>query len=109
MPAGVFAIYERVEFFSELPIRRRQKKFKNALDKRKRLLYDFDPSLLKQRRSSLKIEFNEPISVNIGKLEELLRKGIGISRFRRLKNFTKFALIKAERKEFNSSLSIPAK
>ena len=86
----------------------RKKKFKNALDKRKRLLYDFDPSLLKQQRSSLKIRFNEPISVNIGKLEELLRS-TGISRFRRLKNFTKFALIKAERKEFNSSLSIPAK
>ena len=85
-----------------------EKKFKNALDKRKRLLYDFDPSLLKQQRSSLKIRFNEPISVNIGKLEELLRS-IGISRFRRLKNFTKFALIEAERKEFNSSLSIPAK
>lgn len=85
-----------------------EKKFKNALDKRKRLLYDFDPSLLKQQRSSLKIRFNEPISVNIGKLEELLRSA-GISRFRRLKNFTKFALIKAERKEFNSSLSIPAK
>ena len=85
-----------------------KKKVKNTLDKRKRLLYDFDPSLLKQQRSSLKIRFNEPISVNIGKLEELLRS-TGISRFRRLKNFTKFALIKAERKEFNSSLSIPAK
>lgn len=51
-----------------------EKKFKNALDKRKRLLYDFDPSLLKQQRSSLKIRFNEPISVNIGKLEELLKE-----------------------------------
>ena len=62
-------------FFNALPTRQRgEKKFKNALDKRKRLLYDFDPSLLKQQRSSLKIRFNEPISVNIGKLEELLKE-----------------------------------
>ena len=52
----------------------KKKKFKNALDKRKRLLYDFNPSLLKQQRSSLKIRFNEPISVNIGKLEELIKE-----------------------------------
>ena len=28
----------------------KKKKFKNALDKMERLLYDFDPSLIKQRK-----------------------------------------------------------